>query len=468
LSTGQRRKLRIPRPPLVNCRSWPTSTPAAPAARNVRFRAVEATFNRSPPDVIPRPCILLGRRWLAIGIGTRVFRKVRRGQIRPSRGVSSHIGTRRARRGVHIAHLISLVDDRLGPRLSPRYVVRRMLTGSTIADIVVGPQILPVTAQVALGIATKVTAIAADVGPVTSRIVAAQILPVGVKVSPISLEIPLIGANIGAVAGDVAFVVGAIALLGAAIGAACLLIVRRIIVAAQVLPVGAKVGLIPLKVLLISTDVGAVASDVALIAYTIALLGTATGVARLLLTRSAALNLSGGSGAALRGGGSRSDAAVVAAQILPVGAKVGLISLKILLISTDVGSVAGDVAFVVGAVALVGTAIVFTRLLLVRSLLVRDGALRRDGSRSALALRLGSSRRGAVVVVTTQILPIRTKVGLISPKVVLISTNIGLVAGDVAFIVRSITIDLVCCGVGRRGTGLVIVGVGLRQRRAEN
>jgi hypothetical protein len=124
---------------------------------------------------------------------------------------------------------------------------------------------------------------------------------------------------------------------------------------------------------------------------------------------------------------------VVAAQILPVGVKISPVSLEILLISANIGAVASDVAFVVGAIAWVGTAVVVTRLLLVRSPLVHSGALRRDGSRSALALRLGPSCRGASVVVTAQILPIRMKVGLISPKVVLISTNVGLVAGDGAY-----------------------------------
>ena len=77
---------------------------------------------------------------------------------RASRDVFGRIGTRRARRGVHVAELIALVNDRLGPRLSLRHFACHPLAGSAIANIVVYTQLLPITAHVALAATTEVAA----------------------------------------------------------------------------------------------------------------------------------------------------------------------------------------------------------------------------------------------------------------------------------------------------------------------
>ena len=113
---------------------------------------------------------------------------------------------------MHVAELIALVNDRLGPRLSLRYfTLRRPLAGSAIINIVVGPQILPIGAQVTL---------------ITFTVVAAQVLPVRTKVGPVSRKVLLISTNIGSVAFDVALVLRTITLIGIAIGVARYLLVR--------------------------------------------------------------------------------------------------------------------------------------------------------------------------------------------------------------------------------------------------
>jgi hypothetical protein len=99
---------------------------------------------------------------------------------------------------MHVVELIALVNDRLGTRLTLRYFAPRCpLAGSTIANIVVGPQILPIPAQVAL--------------------VAAHVLPVGAKVRPVSRKIFLISTDIGLVALNVAPVLRTITLVGIAV-----------------------------------------------------------------------------------------------------------------------------------------------------------------------------------------------------------------------------------------------------------
>ena len=149
--------------------------------------------------------MLRGRRRLPISIGARVLRKIRGGHTPLPPGVFG-VGARRAPCGVHVVELIALVNDRLGPRLSLRYFAhRRPLAGSSIANIIVGPQILPIGAQVTL---------------ITIMEVAAQVLSVRAKVGPVSREVLLISTNIGSVAPNIALVLRTITLVGIAIGVA--------------------------------------------------------------------------------------------------------------------------------------------------------------------------------------------------------------------------------------------------------
>jgi hypothetical protein len=143
--------------------------------------------------------MLGGRRRLPIGIGTRFFRNIRCGHARLSQGASG-VGTRRAPRGVHVADLIALVNNRLSPRLSLRRCAYCPLAGSAIANIVIDSEILPIGANVA--------PVITEVAAVISRFDA-----VGAKILPVR-------ANIGAVAFDVALVLRAITLLRTAIVAA--------------------------------------------------------------------------------------------------------------------------------------------------------------------------------------------------------------------------------------------------------
>jgi hypothetical protein len=103
----------------------------------------------------------------------------------------------RARRGVHVAGLIALVDHCLSSRSRLRSIAHAPLIGSVIADIVIGMQVLSITA--------KVAAIVSHV-----ETVVAQVLPVGTQVSPVSVQILLVRTNVRLVALDVAFIVRAI------------------------------------------------------------------------------------------------------------------------------------------------------------------------------------------------------------------------------------------------------------------
>jgi hypothetical protein len=76
--------------------------------------------------------------------------------------------------------------------------------------------------------------------------------------------------------------------------------------------------------------------------------------------RSAAL-CRGGTAPLRRRAPRRRSGVIVAAQILPVGAKVGPVTRKILLISTDIGLVALNVAPVLGTITLFGIAVVVAR-----------------------------------------------------------------------------------------------------------
>jgi len=182
--------------------------------------------------------MLGGRRWFPIGIGTRVFRKIRRGHAGPAPVVFGRVGTRLAARSMHVAELITLVNDRLAPRLSLRYLAHGPLAGSAIANIVVGSQILPIAAQVALAAITEV---------------AAQVLPVGTQIGLVSRQVPPISLNVGSVAGDVALIIHAVTLAGPTVGVVRRLLARGVasrrggsrdaivVVAAQVLSVRAQI-----------------------------------------------------------------------------------------------------------------------------------------------------------------------------------------------------------------------------------
>jgi hypothetical protein len=226
--------------------------PAASARTSINLppRAVcNRVLRRSPPNVIPRVRML--RRW-RLRIGTRVaFRQRVRGHVRVPPSGSDGVGSLRARRGVHIADLIALVDHRLSPRSRLRSVAHVPLIGSVIADIVIGMQVLSITA--------KVAAIVSHV-----ETVVAQVLPVGTQVSPVSVQILLVGANVRLVALDVALIVRAVTLVGGTVSA---------IVAAQVLPVGTQVSPVSVQILLVRTNVRPVALDVALIVGAITLVG---------------------------------------------------------------------------------------------------------------------------------------------------------------------------------------------------
>ncbi len=477
------------------------------ACGNFTFQAI--TIRRSPPDVIPRSRVLGARRRLPIGIGTRVFRHIRRGHARLSPGVS-RIGTARTARRVHAAELIALVNDRLGPRLSPRHFAHRPLAGITIANIVAGPQIPPIAAQVLpvrakiRAVVPKVLLISTNIGPVTldvalilraitlgGVIVAAQILPVRTKIRAVSRKILPIGTNVNLVALDVALVLRAITVgTAVAVGVDRYLLVRwgalsrsgpaslnrcsgpaswnrggprrrsGAIVAAQVLLVRTKVSPIPRKILLINTNVGLVTFDVALVLRAITLGGV-----------------------------------IVAAQILPVRTKIRAVSRKILLIGTNVSLVALDVALVLRTIT-VGRAVGVARVAgagagvagasagagvagaVDRYLLVHRGALSCSGPASLnrcsghASWSCGASRRRSAAIVAAQVLLVRTKVGTVSRKILLIGTNVSLVTFDVALVLRAITLVGTAIGAGllialtRRSIGYVIVGVGLRQRRS--
>ena len=411
---------------------------------------------------------------------------------------------------MHAAELIALVNDRLGPRLSPRHFAHRPLAGITIANIVAGPQIPPIAAQVLpvrakiRAVVPKVLLISTNIGPVTldvalilraitlgGVIVAAQILPVRTKIRAVSRKILPIGTNVNLVALDVALVLRAITVgTAVAVGVDRYLLVRwgalsrsgpaslnrcsgpaswnrggprrrsGAIVAAQVLLVRTKVSPIPRKILLINTNVGLVTFDVALVLRAITLGGV-----------------------------------IVAAQILPVRTKIRAVSRKILLIGTNVSLVALDVALVLRTIT-VGRAVGVARVAgagagvagasagagvagaVDRYLLVHRGALSCSGPASLnrcsghASWSCGASRRRSAAIVAAQVLLVRTKVGTVSRKILLIGTNVSLVTFDVALVLRAITLVGTAIGAGllialtRRSIGYVIVGVGLRQRRS--
>ena len=199
---------------------------------------------------------------------------------------------------MHVAELIALVNDRLTSRLSLRYLANSALAGSAIANIVVGPQVLPIAAQVALSITTDV---------------AAHVLPVGAQVGLVSRKIPSVSLNVRSVAGEVALIVHALTLAGAAMRGAALrrntaLGLRRgdsrdpiVVVAAQVLPIGTQISLISRKVLPVGAKVGPVLFQILPISMKVTL------VSRDVLPVGAKVSL-------------------ILLQILPVGVKVGLVS----------------------------------------------------------------------------------------------------------------------------------------------
>src|ERR1700731_2370215 len=206
--------------------NWTPCGLGANPSFNLSPRALcNRVLGRSPPNVIPRVRMLRRRR---LPIGTRVaFRQRVRGHVRVPPSGPDGIGSLRARRGVHVASLIALVDHRLGSGLRLRSVAHAPLIGSMIANIVVGMQVLSIGAKVATIVSHVET-------------VVAQVLPVGTQISPVSVQILLVRTNVRFVALDVAFIVRAVTLVGGTLVALPAGTVSAI-VAAQVLPVGTQV-----------------------------------------------------------------------------------------------------------------------------------------------------------------------------------------------------------------------------------